>query len=162
MSGTRKLRPRCQKETYADLASGRWKIERMFKDDKGDLGMDYFEVRRFRSMQQGHLILSCVSHLFPAELHQAHRGENPLLALCHARTARRYLAPIGARGGRCSRTFAERISRQIVRTQQSNVKSRRRHRKRTLGRLHARGLYLKDLRMCQWKSLWRCGSSCVA
>ncbi len=80
-------------------------------------------------------------------------GENPLLAVCQVRTATRYLASIWARGGRCSRTFAEWISRQIVRTQQRNAKSRRSHRKRTLRRLHARGLYLKDLRMCRWKPL---------
>jgi len=61
-------------ETLLLVAFSRWKIERMFEDGKGELGMDHFEVRSFRSIQR-HLILSCVSYLFLAEFHQAHRGE---------------------------------------------------------------------------------------
>jgi len=55
------------------VAFSRWKIERMFEDGKGQLGMDHFEVRKFPSVQR-HLILSCVSYLFLAEFHQAHGG----------------------------------------------------------------------------------------
>jgi SRSO17 transposase len=61
-------------ETLLLVGLSRWKIERMFEDGKGELGMDHFEVRRFQSIQR-HLILSCVSYLFLAEFHQAHRGE---------------------------------------------------------------------------------------
>jgi SRSO17 transposase len=61
-------------ETLLLVALSRWKIERMFEDGKGELGMDHFEVRKFQSVQR-HLILSCVSYLFLAEFHQAHRGE---------------------------------------------------------------------------------------
>jgi SRSO17 transposase len=63
-------------ETLLLVALSRWKIERMFEDGKGELGMDHFEVRRFGSIQR-HLILSCVSYLFLAEFHQAHRGGKP-------------------------------------------------------------------------------------
>ena len=63
-------------ETLLLVAFSRWKIERMFEDGKGELGMDHFEVRRFQSIQR-HLIVSCVSYLFLAEFHQAHRGEKP-------------------------------------------------------------------------------------
>jgi SRSO17 transposase len=58
------------------VAFSRWKIERMFEDGKGELGMDHFEVRKFQSIQR-HLILSCVSYLFLAEFHLAHRGGKP-------------------------------------------------------------------------------------
>ena len=61
-------------QTLLLVALSRWKIERMFEDGKGELGMDHFEVRKFQSIQR-HLILSCVSYLFLAEFHQAHRGE---------------------------------------------------------------------------------------
>jgi len=61
-------------ETLLLVALSRWKIERMFEDGKGELGMDHFEVRRFQSIRR-HLILSCVSYLFLAEFHEAHRGE---------------------------------------------------------------------------------------
>ncbi len=61
-------------QTLLLVALSRWKVERMFEDGKGELGMDHFEVRRFGSIQR-HLILSCVSYLFLAEFHEAHRGE---------------------------------------------------------------------------------------
>ena len=58
-------------ETLLLVAFGRWKIERMFEDGKGELGLDHFEVRKYQSIQR-HLILSCVSYLFLAEFHQEH------------------------------------------------------------------------------------------
>ena len=61
-------------ETLLLVAFSRWKIERMFEDSKGALGMDQFEVRRYLSIRR-HLILSCVSHLFLAEFQEANRGE---------------------------------------------------------------------------------------
>jgi len=63
-------------ETLLLVAFSRWKIERMLEDGKGELGMDHFEVRKFQSIRR-HLILSCVSYLFLAEFHRAHRGEKP-------------------------------------------------------------------------------------
>ena len=51
------------------VAFSRWRIERMFEDSKGELGMDHFEVRRYLSIRR-HLILTCVSHLFLAEFCQ--------------------------------------------------------------------------------------------
>jgi SRSO17 transposase len=61
-------------ETLLLVAFSRWKIERIFEDGKGELGLDHFEVRKYLSIQR-HLILSCVSYLFLAEFHQEHRGE---------------------------------------------------------------------------------------
>jgi len=61
-------------ETLLLVAFSGWKIERMFEDGKGELGMDHFEVRKFKSIRR-HLILSCVSYLFLAEFHQEHRGK---------------------------------------------------------------------------------------
>jgi hypothetical protein len=60
-------------ETLLLVAFSRWKIERMFEDGKGELGLDHFEVRKYLSIQR-HLILSCVSYLFLAEFQQEHRG----------------------------------------------------------------------------------------
>ena len=57
-------------------AFSRWKIQRMFDDGQGELGMDPFDVRKFQSVRR-HLILSCVSYLFLAEFHPANRGEKP-------------------------------------------------------------------------------------
>lgn len=51
------------------VAFARWRIERMFEDSKGELGLDHFEVRRYGSLCR-HLLLTCVSHLFLAEFCQ--------------------------------------------------------------------------------------------
>ena len=59
-------------ETLLLVAFSRWKIERMFQDGKGELGLDHFEVRKYLSIQR-HLIVTCVSYLFLAEFQQAHR-----------------------------------------------------------------------------------------
>ena len=60
-------------ETLLLVAFSSWKIERMFEDGKGELGLDHFEVRKYLSIQR-HLILSCVSYLFLAEFRQEHGG----------------------------------------------------------------------------------------
>ena len=47
------------------VAFSRWHIERCFQDEKELLGLDHFEVRRFRAIQR-HLIITAISHLFLA------------------------------------------------------------------------------------------------
>jgi hypothetical protein len=78
-------------------------------------------------------------------------GKNPQLTVAQVRTATARLVPIWFRGGRCSRPLAEAISQVLCRTQHRNAKAARSHRKRTLRRLHALGLFLKDLPICQWR-----------
>lgn len=63
-------------ETLLLVAFSRWRIERMFEDSKDELGMDHFEVRKYLSIQR-HLIVTCVSHLFLAELLLSQRGKKP-------------------------------------------------------------------------------------
>jgi SRSO17 transposase len=61
------------------VAFSRWHIERCFQDEKSLLGLDHFEVRRYRAIQR-HLILTVISHLFLArtklklERHVEERG----------------------------------------------------------------------------------------
>jgi SRSO17 transposase len=56
------------------VAFNRWRIERMFEDSKGELGLDHFEVRRYGSLCR-HLLLTCVSHLFLAEFRQRQKKQ---------------------------------------------------------------------------------------
>jgi len=63
-------------ETFLRIAFNRWRVERCFEDSKGEIGMDHFEVRGWRSIHR-HLILSMVSHLFLAEQKERLRGEKP-------------------------------------------------------------------------------------
>lgn len=66
--------PGTSTEILLRVAFTRWIIERAFQDSKTELGMDHFEVRKFRSIQR-HLILSCLSHVFLSEFCMRYRGE---------------------------------------------------------------------------------------
>ena len=50
-------------EVLLHVAFSRWRIERVFEDGKGEIGLDHFEVRQYRPLMR-HLILSMVSFLF--------------------------------------------------------------------------------------------------
>lgn len=63
-------------EAILHVAFSRWHIERCFEDDKGEIGLDHFEVRNYPSLKR-HMILSALSFLFLAETNQSLRGEKP-------------------------------------------------------------------------------------
>ena len=54
----------------------RYAVERCFEDEKTEIGMDHFEVRNYQSLKR-HLIVSAVSLLFLAEVHQKKRKKKP-------------------------------------------------------------------------------------
>lgn len=60
-------------EAIVHVAFSRWHVERCFEDTKGEIGMDHFEVRNYRSLKR-HLILSAVTFLFLAETNERLRG----------------------------------------------------------------------------------------
>jgi SRSO17 transposase len=45
------------------VAFSRWRVGRCFEDQKGEIGLDQYEGRRYRGLKR-HLILSCGSYLF--------------------------------------------------------------------------------------------------
>jgi SRSO17 transposase len=53
-------------EVLLHVAFSRWRIERIFEDGKGEVGLDHFEVRRYLPIIR-HLVLSMVSFLFLME-----------------------------------------------------------------------------------------------
>jgi SRSO17 transposase len=58
------------------VAFSRWRIERCFEDQKGEVGLDHYEGRRWLGLQR-HLVLSSLSYMFLAETHHRLRGEKP-------------------------------------------------------------------------------------
>jgi SRSO17 transposase len=58
------------------VAFSRWRVERCFEDQKGEIGLDQYEGRRYRGLKR-HLILSCVSYLFLSRMRQEFGGEKP-------------------------------------------------------------------------------------
>jgi SRSO17 transposase len=63
-------------ETTVDVlllvAFSRWRIERCFEDDKGEIGLDHYEGRRYVGLKR-HLVLSAVSLLFLAQTRESLR-----------------------------------------------------------------------------------------
>jgi SRSO17 transposase len=51
------------------VAFSRWRVERCFEDDKGEIGLDHYEGRLYLGLKR-HLILSAVSYLFLARTRQ--------------------------------------------------------------------------------------------
>jgi SRSO17 transposase len=60
--------------TLLKVAFSRWRVERCFEDEKGEIGLDQFEGRRYLGLKR-HLIISAVSYLFLAQVRQDLRGE---------------------------------------------------------------------------------------
>jgi SRSO17 transposase len=66
--------PQTQLETLLRVAFSRWRIERCYEDQKGEIGLTHFEGRRYVGLKR-HLMLSCVSYLFLAKVRHSLRGK---------------------------------------------------------------------------------------
>jgi SRSO17 transposase len=56
------------------VAFSRWRVERLFEDDKGEVGLDHYEGRCWTGLKR-HLALSAVSYYFLAEVVHETRGK---------------------------------------------------------------------------------------
>lgn len=63
-------------EVILHVAFSRWPIERCLEDEKTELGLSHFEVRKYPAIVR-HLYLTQVSHLFLAREAKRLRGEKP-------------------------------------------------------------------------------------
>jgi hypothetical protein len=77
-------------EVLLHVAFSRWRIERVFEDGKGHVGLDHFEVRHYLALMR-HLILSTVSFLFLMQ--QTLRLREKKSALVRAPGPRRHRGP---------------------------------------------------------------------
>ena len=59
--------------TMLIVAFSRWRVERCFQDEKSELGLDHYEGRLYQGLKR-HMIITSVSHLFLAKVHQDLRG----------------------------------------------------------------------------------------
>ncbi len=59
-------------EVLLHVAFRRYQVERCFAEEKGELGMDHFEVRNYTSLKR-HLLITAVSHLFLAKTQEQWR-----------------------------------------------------------------------------------------
>jgi hypothetical protein len=63
-------------ESILHVAFARWPVERTLEDQKDELGLSHFEVRKYHSIMR-HLSVTQVSHLFLARQTERLRGEKP-------------------------------------------------------------------------------------
>ncbi len=63
-------------ESIIHVAFARWPVERTLEDEKDELGLSHFEVRKYHSIMR-HLSVTQVSHLFLARQTERLRGEKP-------------------------------------------------------------------------------------
>lgn len=61
--------PETKVTTLLLVAFSRWRVERCFKDQKQEIGLDQWEGRHYLGLTR-HLILSCVSYLFLARVRE--------------------------------------------------------------------------------------------
>jgi SRSO17 transposase len=80
-------------EVLLHVAFSRFQVERCFEEEKGELGLDHFEVRNYTSLQR-HLRLTAVSHLFLAKVQQQWRGEKPAVDGLPSPPSGRGLGPV--------------------------------------------------------------------
>lgn len=66
--------PETEVSTMLLVAFSRWRVERCFRDQKQEVGLDQWEGRRWLGLQR-HLILTCVSYLFLARVREQLRGK---------------------------------------------------------------------------------------
>ena len=78
-------------ETILRVAFSRYHIEHLFREAKGETGMDHFEVRTYRSLLR-HLILNQVSLLFLNEQVEPLREKKPLVESVPSQGGRRSAA----------------------------------------------------------------------
>lgn len=65
--------PETEVSTLLLVAFSRWRVERCFRDQKQEVGLDQWEGRKWLGLQR-HLILSTVSYLFLAQVREKLRG----------------------------------------------------------------------------------------
>ena len=65
--------PETPTETLLLVAFSRWRVERCFQDEKGEVGLDHYEGRRYIGLKR-HIILSSVSLLFLSRVNQRLAG----------------------------------------------------------------------------------------
>lgn len=66
--------PETKVSTLLLVAFSRWRVERCFRDQKQEVGLDQWEGRTWRGLQR-HLILTSVSYLFLARVREQLRGK---------------------------------------------------------------------------------------
>ena len=129
-------------------------MERCFEVQKGEIGLDHFEGRRYQGLKR-HMILNCVSYLFLSRMRREYGGKKPPLTECQVHTALAALIPSWWLSQRPSKKLLNRTARELPRTQVRIVAARKSHTKATRRKLRASGIKLSEVPRCTWGKTWR-------
>lgn len=130
------------------VAFSRWRVERCFRVQKQEIGLDQWEGRHYVGLKRL-LILSCVSSLFLARCRERLRGKNPEVTICQVHAVGALVESWWLQG-RASPTLIEHTAQIIQHWQQRNAAARTSHRRRTFKKLRENHIVLKELIRCQW------------
>ena len=131
------------------VAFSRWRVERCFEDQKGEIGLDQYEGRRYRGLRR-HLILSGISYLFLSRVRQEFGGEKPGADGVPGAHGGGGLDPVLVAGPEPAEGPAGADVGGDRAAQRRNALARRCHTRRTRRRLHALGIRLTKVPRCRW------------
>jgi len=136
-------------ETHLKVSYSRWRVERCFQDDKGCIGLDHYEGRRYQGLIR-HLILSSVSLLFLARVRRSLGVRIADLTVRQLRMAANALIqalwlPVAA-----AKAVLEKAARIIQYHQKRNAQARKSHTKTRNKKLAAMGIDMPTIKRCNW------------
>jgi len=141
--------PQTPVATLLLVGFSRWHVERCFEDQKGEVGLDHYEGRRYLGLKR-HLMISAVSFLFLARMRQDLGKKNPEVTKCQVQTALGALIPCWWLDQRPSAKLLVRTAEEIRQNQHKNAEARQSHIKRTRKRLRELGIKLTEITRCRW------------
>lgn len=136
-------------ETHLKVAYSRWPVERCFQDDKGRVGLDHYEGRRYQGLIR-HLILSSVSLLFLAQVRRSLGVRIADLTVRQLRMAANALIQALSLPVAAAKAVLEKAARIIQYHQKRNAQARKSHTKTRYKKLAALGIDMSTIKRCNW------------
>lgn len=133
------------------VAFGRWSIESCFRQAKGELGLDHYQVRGWRCVHR-HFYVTQLSHLFCARVRQQDDdpGGEPFnrLTIEQVRSAMNtWLDSVDLKPAARKQRYQEELEKQHYH-QRRNAQARKSHTKTRIEQLHAMGIDPDRIRSC--------------
>ena len=135
-------------ETRLWVALSRHRVERLFQDQKTELGLDHYEGRKYGRLIR-HLLVTLVSYLFLMRATLARRGgENPEWTLPQIHQAVSLILTARWPDGRLTHRQLQRLIETIEYHQHRTAQARTSHTKSTLAALDRQGIILANTIRC--------------
>jgi SRSO17 transposase len=133
------------------VAFGRWTVESCFREAKGELGMDHYQVRGWRCLRR-HFFVTQLSHLFCARMRQQYddpASEQPgRLTVEQVRSAMNtWLSSVDLKPAARQDHYKQELKNQRY-YQRRSQQARKSHTKTRITRLHELGMNVDRIKSC--------------